>query len=181
MGTTLWHVRRKLGQLDQAIAVGIAVAQRVEHCPGEVAMPLTQPRNDTFAGLRSRAGGGEHRTAGRLVQPADGRLGGRRIGAGALVPGNQRATLARVEEDNGLLSLEAVREPVLEVGRCVRDSRAASVSDALQPAAQCRTRDGFERTHIGIDLRHAHRVGCPSGSGTPKGLEIVPNRGMRRE
>ena len=66
-------------------------------------------------------------------------------------------------------------------GRCVRNSRSATVSDALQPAAQCRTRDGFERAHIGIDLRHAHWVGCPSGSGTSKGLEIVPNRGMRRD
>ena len=35
------HMPDQLGQLDQAVAVGVAVAQRVEQRPGEDAVALT--------------------------------------------------------------------------------------------------------------------------------------------
>ena len=60
------------------------------------------------------SGSRQHGATGRLVQPADGRLGSRRIGARARMSGDQCARLAGVEQDDGPLGLDAVGEPVLQ-------------------------------------------------------------------
>ena len=89
----------------------------------------------------------QHRAARRLVQPPDGGFRGRRVGARARMPADQRAGLAGVEQDDGPLGLDAVGEPVLQA--VLADGALASAPGA----ALVVLRDEIEAAVLGRAVR----------------------------
>src|SRR5204863_2172461 len=71
-------------------------------------------RNDALTSKLANGCGGEYRAAGGLMQSPHTSFCGSLFRPRAQMSGNQRAALARVKQDQRLLRLDAVGEPVLQ-------------------------------------------------------------------